>query len=287
MKKLLTTLLSCLAVFSASSQTVTISPLPQKITWGEQVFTNAQAFYVVGADKADKDAIELLSNKLNIVGTHTKVDAKKFPNAKPIIIGEVGDKAVSKYKKLVPTNVEGYYLNVTADQIVIAGRDNSGTYYGTQSLMQIMSQPDVMQCEITDFPSVTDRGVIEGFYGNPWSHKDRLRQFDFYGQYKMNTYVFGPKDDPYHRARWREPYPADEAAVFKAVCDKAGVPCQYFVNHSDSAGGSTLGNILTSQLDLRGVDMGSAMWAMHSVRETCSTDDHVYVIKAFTEFYNS
>ena len=80
---------------------------------------------------------------------------------------------------------------------------------------------------------------------------------------------------------------ADSAAVFKTVCDKAGVPCQYFVNHSDSAGGSTLGNILTSQLDLRGVDMGSAMWAMHSVRETCSTDDHVYVIKAFTEFYNS
>ena len=80
---------------------------------------------------------------------------------------------------------------------------------------------------------------------------------------------------------------ADSAAVFKAVCDKAGVPCQYFVNHSDSAGGSTLGNILTSQLDLRGVDMGSAMWAMHSVRETCSTDDHIYVIKAFTEFYNS
>ena len=80
---------------------------------------------------------------------------------------------------------------------------------------------------------------------------------------------------------------ADSAAVFKTVCDKAGVPCQYFVNHSDSAGGSTLGNILTSQLDLRGVDMGSAMWAMHSVRETCSTDDHVFVIKAFTEFYNS
>ena len=80
---------------------------------------------------------------------------------------------------------------------------------------------------------------------------------------------------------------ADSAAVFKQICDNASVPCQYFVNHSDSAGGSTLGNILTSQIDLRGVDMGSAMWAMHSVRETCSTDDHVYVIKAFTEFYNS
>ena len=221
MKKLFPTLLSCFALLSASSQTVTISPLPQKISWGEQVFTNAQAFYLVGADKADSDAVALLSGKLNIVGTNAKVDAKKFPNAKPIIIGEYGDKAVAKYKKAVPANTEGYYLNVAADQIVVAGRDNSGTYYAAQTLLQVMSQPNVMQCEITDFPSVTDRGVIEGFYGNPWSHKDRLRQFDFYGQYKMNTYVFGPKDDPYHRARWREPYPAAEAAQLKELVDAA------------------------------------------------------------------
>ncbi len=79
---------------------------------------------------------------------------------------------------------------------------------------------------------------------------------------------------------------ADSAAVFKTLCDEAGVPCQYFVNHSDVAGGSTLGNILTSQIDLRGVDMGNALWAMHSVRETASTDDHVYAIKAFMRFYN-
>ena len=79
---------------------------------------------------------------------------------------------------------------------------------------------------------------------------------------------------------------ADSAAVFKTLCDEAEVPCQYFVNHSDVAGGSTLGNILTSQIDLRGVDMGNALWGMHSVRETASTDDHVYAIKAFTRFYN-
>ncbi|MBQ9076763.1 MAG: M18 family aminopeptidase [Muribaculaceae bacterium] len=79
---------------------------------------------------------------------------------------------------------------------------------------------------------------------------------------------------------------ADSAAVFKTVCDEAGVPCQYFVNHSDVAGGSTLGNILTSQIDLRGVDMGNALWAMHSVRETASVADHVYAIRAFRRFYN-
>ena len=79
---------------------------------------------------------------------------------------------------------------------------------------------------------------------------------------------------------------ADSAAAFRAVCDRAGVPCQSFVNHSDVAGGSTLGNILTSQIPLRGVDMGAPVWAMHSACETASTADHIYTIKAFTEFYS-
>lgn len=78
---------------------------------------------------------------------------------------------------------------------------------------------------------------------------------------------------------------ADSAAVFKSICAMAGVPCQEFVNHSDVAGGSTLGNILTSQIPLRGVDMGAALWAMHSCRETASTADHLSVIRAFRQFY--
>lgn len=79
---------------------------------------------------------------------------------------------------------------------------------------------------------------------------------------------------------------AESAAVFRSICEKAGVPCQYFVNHSDVAGGSTLGNILTSQIDLRGVDMGEAIWAMHSARETMATVDHAYTISAFKTFFD-
>ena len=79
---------------------------------------------------------------------------------------------------------------------------------------------------------------------------------------------------------------ADSAAVFRRICQKAGVPVQTFVNHSDVAGGSTLGNILTSQLDLRGVDMGCPQWAMHSCRETASVADQLYTLRAFTTFYN-
>ena len=79
---------------------------------------------------------------------------------------------------------------------------------------------------------------------------------------------------------------AVSAAVFAGLCEKAGVPCQRFVNHSDVAGGSTLGNILASSIPLRGVDMGNAILAMHSCRETGSVADHVYCVKVFTEFFS-
>lgn len=79
---------------------------------------------------------------------------------------------------------------------------------------------------------------------------------------------------------------AVSAAVFAGLCEKAGVPCQRFVNHSDVAGGSNLGNILASSIPLRGVDMGNAILAMHSCRETGSVVDHEYCVKVFTEFFS-
>ena len=77
------------------------------------------------------------------------------------------------------------------------------------------------------------------------------------------------------------------AAVFAELCREAEVPCQYFVNHSDVAGGSTLGNILTSQLDIDGVDMGCPLWAMHSARETAAVADQAYTEKVFTHFFTA
>lgn len=74
------------------------------------------------------------------------------------------------------------------------------------------------------------------------------------------------------------------ASVFMQACKKAGSPYQTFVNHSDVAGGSTLGNILSSSLPVKGVDMGNPIWGMHSVRETASIQDHENCIKAFAAF---
>jgi hypothetical protein len=72
-----------------------------------------------------------------------------------------------------------------------------------------------------DFPSFPERGIVEGFYGTPWSSQDRLDMLRFEGQHGMNVYYYAPKDDPYHRKLWREPYPPEQMSALKEVVDAA------------------------------------------------------------------
>ncbi len=77
------------------------------------------------------------------------------------------------------------------------------------------------------------------------------------------------------------------SAMFRAVCEKAGVPVQVYTNRSDIAGGSTLGNLSNAHVSLRCVDIGLAQWAMHSAYETAGTDDVGYMVRAVKEFYSA
>lgn len=63
------------------------------------------------------------------------------------------------------------------------------------------------------------RGVVEGFYGPPWSQASRLWMIERLGRWGMNRYVYAPKNDPLHRDRWREPYPAVSVRDFAALLD--------------------------------------------------------------------
>ena len=210
MKKRILTLCLSLAGLVAAAQTVTVSPLPQQISWGAKAFDNTTTYTLTGAADADADAVALASEKLGMGAPGVE-----------LVMGEVGDAAVAAYESLVPEKAEGYYLKVEPAKVVIAGRDGAGTYYGVQTFLQLASQPEVMQAEVTDWPDVKLRGVIEGFYGNPWSTSARKRQFEFYGRNKMNVYVYGPKDDPYHRGQWRDPYPAAEGKVIQELAEYA------------------------------------------------------------------
>ena len=77
------------------------------------------------------------------------------------------------------------------------------------------------------------------------------------------------------------------SALFKMICEKAGVPYQVYINRSDMAGGSTLGNIVNSQISMNTVDIGLAQLAMHSACETAGTKDTEYLIRAAKTFFES
>lgn len=136
-------------------------------------------------------------------------------------LGVKGQRTVKSVAKRIPDHAEGYYLELTSEGATVAGADERGLFYGVQTLLAILRDGKLEPCTVTDWPDVAFRGVVEGFYGTPWSHEARLRQFRFYGRNKMNVYIYGPKDDPYHRAHWRTPYPAAEAQRIRQLADSA------------------------------------------------------------------
>ncbi|WP_328878526.1 beta-N-acetylglucosaminidase domain-containing protein [Streptomyces sp. NBC_00299] len=105
--------------------------------------------------------------------------------------------------------------------VALSGADTTGTFYAAQTLRQLVTENRVPAVTVRDWPTAALRGVIEGFYGTPWSHAERLRQLDFYGRTKQNVYVYSPKDDDYLRARWREAHPPAELAKLRELVDRA------------------------------------------------------------------
>ena len=213
MKKLVSILLMSLLTFvtTANAQKVSVYPVPQDVVWGENVaFANSAGYVINGEESADVDAVALLKKNFNTGN-----------DGVALVIGERGDAAVAEYEELIPQKPEGYYLLVAADKVVIAGNDGSGTYYGVQTFIQLASQPEVMEVAVTDYPSVSERGLVEGYYGNPYSEADRMSLFEMFGRMKMNVYIYGPKDDVYHKDRWRENYPADLGNKIREYVDAA------------------------------------------------------------------
>ena len=111
-------------------------------------------------------------------------------------------------------NNEGYLLKVHKDdkKVSIFVKSERGAFYALNTFMKLYDDfyKVLPVVEIYDNPSFKIRGIIEGFYGKPWSHNNRLDIIKFCGENNMNTYWYAPKDDPYHRERWREDYPQSE-----------------------------------------------------------------------------
>lgn len=78
---------------------------------------------------------------------------------------------------------------------------------------------------------------------------------------------------------------SNSSAVYQRLCENAGIPFQKFVSRSDMVGGNTIGPASATHLDMQSIDIGSALFAMHSIRETGGVLDHFYLKKSFEEFF--
>ena len=172
-----------------------INPVPHTMNLnGEKSHDLSSGFSV-------KDRKGAFSNDLGFL----KTDKKGIP-----LTIDFGEKAAAKAG--VRSAEGAYSLSVSDKGVKITGFDERGAFYGLQTLRQVLESGKLPYMEINDWPDLKYRGVVEGFYGTPWSHEVRISLIDFYGQNKMNTYLYGPKDDPYHSCpNWRLPYPEDEA----------------------------------------------------------------------------
>ena len=214
MKKTFVATLCLMTGMTIHAQQIDVQPVPQQFTEATETLTLTGSYQFNGENEANPYAINGLKTLLN-----SKQSAKEGIR---IYIGERGDKAIRKYNKFIPKQDEGYFLRISPKEIVLAGNDEQGTFYAVQTLKQLMNDNQLPITEITDYPEVRFRGVVEGFYGTPWSHQARLRHLKFYGENKMNTYIYGPKDDPYHSSpNWRLPYPEKEAKQIKELVQVA------------------------------------------------------------------
>lgn len=213
-----------------------VYPVPQSMTAHGAAVPLGTAVGLVTGPGSDLDAIAEVRQVLTGAGVRT-IDAVTDPNSlhpgeTAIFVGGADEDppAGAALAALGVTDAsglaaEGYVLaDGTASGrpvIVLDGHDATGTYYAAQTLRQLVTGRTVPGVRVRDWPALPIRGVIEGFYGNPWSDAQRLDQFAFYGEHKMDTYVYSPKNDPYLRDQWRDPYPPGQLAALKALVDGA------------------------------------------------------------------
>ncbi len=129
-------------------------------------------------------------------------------------------------------SAEAFTLDISANEKKISFEvyclTNAALVRALFRIKALLNEKTLPLGRMTDRPSFTRRGYIEGFYGKPWTHVQRLNMMEFAASRGENCVYYAPKDDPYHRRLWREPYPADELYKLRELAGKAEDLCMSF-----------------------------------------------------------
>ncbi len=116
---------------------------------------------------------------------------------------------------------EKYCLTVTENSVVIEASSRRGVFRAANTLAKLILKNELRTGVLEDYPLFKCRGYIEGFYGPAWKTEQRLSVMRLMAKNGMNCFYYAPKDDAYHRAKWRELYPEKELSELKMLFDAA------------------------------------------------------------------
>lgn len=202
-----------------------VYPVPQQMTLGEDRITLAEEINVVLEDGISEITKARLEEVLDNASLNYAYSAAPVADKTNLLLGVNGSgKAADAYatEHNVSRDVfaEGenkfdmhiVQLNNNSEHgdFLLLGRDDDAAYYAIATLEQMLDQRvngELTTVTFDDYANQQYRGMVEGFYGYPWSVQARVDWFEFAKKLKMNIFVYGPKGDPYHLGLWDEEYP--------------------------------------------------------------------------------
>ncbi|MGW8066698.1 beta-N-acetylglucosaminidase domain-containing protein [Streptomyces ziwulingensis] len=202
---------------------VQVWPRPQSLRADGAPVPVTDEVALIADEAADPYAVEALRALLGGAGASriTAPAAGERPPAGVLVVRVTTEEARPGSRQGLPSG--GYRLSVAPGAVSLAGAGPDGLFHAVQTLRQL-ARPDegtLAAAVVRDWPGTAVRGIAEGFYGTPWTHRERLAQLDFLGRTKQNHYLYAPGDDLYRQARWREPYPREQRSRFRELAERA------------------------------------------------------------------
>ncbi len=214
------------ATILGAAEPYTIYPIPHKQVMNPGTASFSQEVFIFPQDGIDIATINRAKQILSDHGLVPVVIDVGTPNNCPSFVHlsvnnpkeKIGDEhhAVLRVDRSIFNlpKYDRHILNLKSDSkgqanVAIIGEDTDAVFCGLASLEQMLDQgtTDLPCVTIYDYADVKNRGIIEGYYGVPYSAEVTKDLFRFMARYKMNTYMYGAKSDPYHSRYWGDPYP--------------------------------------------------------------------------------
>jgi hyaluronoglucosaminidase len=199
----------------------TIYPVPHTQSAGTGTSTFSKEINVVcesGVDTYTKSRLEEILTAKGYSWTYSNVAASGKTNLYLGINGSNGvadnmatNLGINRQTLMKAGKFDRHFISFSSNNIVVLGEHTNAVFFGLASVEQMLEQPSndgsFADATIYDYADLQYRGVVEGYYGYPWTYEAKLDLMDFFKRFKMNTYLYGAKSDPYHSGYWDQPYP--------------------------------------------------------------------------------